>query len=84
MGTKFTEAEHRIVTALLETKAVDFETIGKAIAEHGASATLNLDGDDAFCGTMRNFIRLYRLADNISSLEALTGLKEISAGIQSR
>jgi hypothetical protein len=35
-----------------------------------------MDGDDVFCGTMRRFVNVYRLADISSELEQLSALRE--------
>ncbi len=40
--SKLTEAEREIVSALIESKAVDFEAVGSALARYGPSAVLNL------------------------------------------
>jgi hypothetical protein len=81
MSRHFTAAEHKIVTALIETKAVDFQAIGNAFAEHGASATLALDGEDFFCGTMRRFIRIYRINDPSVPVEQLGELQQLKSEI---
>ncbi len=49
-----------IVKRLLNSKAVDFNAIGKAVSEIGPSLAMVDDGVDGFCGTMRHFIILYR------------------------
>jgi hypothetical protein len=49
-----------IVKRLLDSKAVDFNAIGKAVSEIGPSLAMVDDGVDGFCGTMRHFIILYR------------------------
>jgi len=51
--------EREIVTALIETKAVDFEAIGKVLAKFGPTMALDMDFEDGFCGTMRYFTRVY-------------------------
>lgn len=56
------QVNHRdIVKRLLDTKAVDFAAIGKAVADLGPSLAIADDGVDGFCGTMRYFIHLYRI-----------------------
>jgi hypothetical protein len=57
-----TEVNHRdIVKRLLDSKAVDFNAIGKAVSELGPElALLDEPGDHCFCGTMRLFVHLYR------------------------
>jgi len=81
MPRRFSALEQKLVTALIDTKAVDFQAIGKAFAEHGASATLGLDGEDWFCGTMRRFIRLYRINDPGIPVEQLGELQQMNSEI---
>jgi hypothetical protein len=50
-----------IVRRLLDTKAVDFAAIGKAVEELGPSLSLADEPWDGFCGTMRHFCILYVL-----------------------
>jgi hypothetical protein len=52
--------EREVVAALVETKAVDFEAIGKALATFGPTMALDMDFEDGFCGTMRTFVRVFR------------------------
>ena len=49
-----------IVKKLLETKAIDFNAIGKTIAEIGPGISLADEPWDVFCGTMRTFLALSR------------------------
>jgi hypothetical protein len=53
--------EREIVSSLIETKAIDFEAIGKVLAEFGPTMALDMDYEDGFCGTMRTFFHCYRL-----------------------
>lgn len=75
---RFNANEQEIVKALIETKAVDFQSMGTAIAKFGAAAAVSLDYEDVFCGTMRRFIRVFRLRDDIASLEGLAELQKVS------
>jgi hypothetical protein len=77
MARGFQANEAEIVRTLIETKAVDFETIGRAFGQFGANATLTLDGEDVFCGTMRRFVKVYRLPDPRLSLEQLAELQQL-------
>ena len=52
---------HEIVKKLIESKAVDFNAIGKIVAEMGPSIAFADEPWENFCSTMRHFIRLYRL-----------------------
>jgi len=79
---RFSAAEQEIVKALIDTKAVDFHAIGQAFAAHGASATLALSGEDVFCGTMRRFIRVYRLNDPVNVVEQLGELQQLRGEMQ--
>ena len=72
----FNEAERQIVTALLETKAVNFEALGEVIAKQGANMTLQLSGDDVFCGTMRTFVRCFRIPSPGVPVEQLVELRK--------
>ncbi len=49
-----------IVTKLLNSKAVDFAAIGKAVAELGPALAVSDEPWEGFCGTMRYFVHLYR------------------------
>ena len=51
-----------IVKRLLESKAVDFEAVGRMIGELGPSLASSYEPWEGFCGTMRNYIRVYRLS----------------------
>jgi hypothetical protein len=75
-------AERAIVSTLLDSKAVDFEAIGKSLAEHGPSAALTLDGEDVFCGTMRRFIRVFRINDPQVQVQDLGGLRELGGELR--
>jgi hypothetical protein len=50
-----------IVKRLLDTKAVDFAAVGKAVAELGPSLALADEPWEGFCGTMRTFFHCYRV-----------------------
>ena len=80
--TSFKSHELELVKSLIDSKAVDFGAIGTAFAKHGASATLTMDGEDFFCGTMRRFIRLFRIAEQPASLEQLRELQQIGSQIK--
>ncbi len=56
-----TEREREIVRTLTETKAVDFDAIGRTLAQFGPTAAFDLDYEPVMCGTMRYYIHLYRL-----------------------
>jgi len=50
-----------IVKSIISSKAVDFEAIGRVVSQLGPGLAVSEEPGDAFCGTMRVFIRLYRL-----------------------
>jgi hypothetical protein len=75
--SKLSESEREIVTTLLDSAAVNFEAIGTALAKHGPSAVVALDGEEVFCGSMRRYVRVYRLAGEQAPLEDLAKLREI-------
>lgn len=79
MDSNRKNSSNEVVKALLDSKAVNFEAIGAAVAKYGATATVTLDYEDLFCGTMRRFIRLYRIADAGSPVEDLPTLQGVSS-----
>jgi hypothetical protein len=54
------DREREVVKTLTETKAVDFDAIGRALAQFGPTAALDFDYEPVFCGTMRYFVHVYR------------------------
>lgn len=80
--------QHRaVVERLLEAKAVDFTAIGKVISEIGPSLALSdFDGVDGICGTMRYFIRVFRLNPGVPNTNEFGGsienLGELGANTQ--
>ena len=75
-----TRTNHQdIVKRLIETKALDFNAIGKVVAEVGPAMSLADEPWEGFCGTMRRFIRVYVLTGNVTSpVEELGALNAIS------
>lgn len=73
--------EREVVTTLIKTKAVDFEALGAALAKFGPQVALTQYGDDWFCGTMRWFVRFYRLPDPrpFARMQDLAELRETVA-----
>jgi hypothetical protein len=76
------ESEREIVKTLVETKAINFEAIGSALAKYGPTMAFLLDGDEGFCGTMRNFTRVYRLVTPTTPVENLESLRQIGGDLQ--
>ena len=71
------EAEREILVALQEAGAVNFEAIGAAIAKFGPSAALNMDYEEDFCGTMRNYVRVLHLVGPTRPMGDLSQLRQI-------
>ena len=73
-----------IVKRLLDSKAVDFNAIGKAIAELGPAVSLADEQWEGFCGTMRHFIRVYVVnpAGGVANVEDLHALRTATREIQ--
>jgi hypothetical protein len=69
--------EREVVSTLIDTKAVDFEALGRAVAKFGPAASLIVDGEDWFCGTMKWFIRFYRLPDPIGPIVRMADLAQL-------
>ena len=49
------------VQAILKSKAIDFNAIGKVVAELGPSISIAEEPWEDICGVMRHFIRVYQL-----------------------
>ncbi len=67
--------DREIVQELLDSGAVNFQAIGATVAKYGPSIALDGWGDDWFCGTMRMFIRVYRLPGPIGPLGDIAALR---------
>jgi hypothetical protein len=83
MATRVNHQE--IVRAVLDAKAVDFAALGKLVAQLGPAMALADDPWEDFCGTMRGFIRVYRLNPQIgqvSTVADLAQLREVSAELK--
>jgi hypothetical protein len=83
MATRVNHQE--VVKRLLDTKAVDFGAIGKAVAEIGASLSLADEPWEGICGTMRRFVVVYRITGNIegTNVEDLARLSGVAGELQS-
>jgi hypothetical protein len=53
--------QREIVQSLIETKAVDFDAIGRAVSEFGPTAALDYDYEPIFCGTNRFYVHIVQL-----------------------
>jgi hypothetical protein len=79
----FNETNHQeIVKNLLNNKAVDFAAIGKTVAEIGPTRAMALEPWEEFCGTMRHFVRLYRLGPQGPRLENLEELGQVAGDLR--
>jgi len=69
-----------IAKVVMEAKVVNFEALGKTVAQLGPQLALQDDQWENFCGTMRYFIRIFRLPPfgpripELDRLERLEGL----------
>jgi hypothetical protein len=72
-------ANNDVVKALLDAKAVNFESIGAVVAKYGANAVVSLDYEDVFCGTMRRFVHLFRVPTTGTPVEDLPSLSNVSS-----
>jgi len=74
-------ARHQeIVKNLLTKKAIDFNAIGQIVAEVGPSLSVADEPWEGFCGTMRNFIRLYKINTPLNPVENLGDLGKAAGG----
>jgi hypothetical protein len=55
------EREREIIKTLVDTKAVDFDAIGRSLAQYGPTAAFDLDYEPVYCGTMRYWVHVLRL-----------------------
>jgi len=77
-------SHQEIVKKVLDSKAVDFTAIGKAVAELGPAMSLADEPWEGFCGTMRTFVHVFIIrgpvggtAENLAGLRGIAGeLKE--------
>ena len=76
------QAEREIVSTLIETKAINFQAIGEALAKHGPSMAFVLDGEEGFCGTMRYFVRTFILHGPVVQLPDLSGLRQVAGELR--
>jgi len=67
-----------VVKKLLDTKAVDFGAIGKAVAELGPAMSLADEPWEGFCGTMRIFIRIFIIHGPRGPLGPIENLADLS------
>lgn len=70
------DRHQQIVKKLIDSKAVDFGAIGKAVAELGPSLAMADEPWENFCGTMRVFIRVYRIREVATPVENLAELSK--------
>jgi hypothetical protein len=77
-----TNRHQEIVKKLLDSKAVDFAAIGKAVAELGPSLAVSEEPWEGFCGTMRIFIHLYRIYTPGTPVEQLGELSGVAQQIR--
>ena len=62
---------------VLDSKVVDYEVLGKTIAELGPQLALLDDPWENFCGTMRYYIRIFRLPPFGSRVQELDRLEKL-------
>jgi hypothetical protein len=76
---ELTGVDREIVNTLLDTKAVDFQALGQAIAAFGPrSVLMDDDGWIRFCG---NDLRIFRWPRPRLGLEELVVLRELARDI---
>jgi len=77
-----TDTHNPIVQGLIDTGAVNFEAIGRALAEVGPSvASLRASGEDWFCKVYHSFIHIY-IISKVATLAELATLREMGAELR--
>jgi hypothetical protein len=82
-GREISEAERAVVSELLDSAAVNFDVIGKALTTHGpelarqGASGASIEPWEVFCATMRYYVRVYRLPPVFEGLEELSKLKQV-------
>lgn len=74
---KVNELDQRILTSLIETGGVNFEAIGKTIAQVGSESVFVDDGWIRWCGSD---LRIYRWPGPRFDLENLVDIRRIVGG----
>jgi hypothetical protein len=75
------KTEKDVARAVLDAKVVNFEALGATVAKLGPQLALMDDPWENFCGTMKYFIRIFRLppiGPRIPELERLDKLENLS------
>jgi hypothetical protein len=73
--------QNAISEMVMKANVVNYEALGKVIAEFGPQLATMDDPWENFCGTMRYFIRIYRLppiGPRIPELDRLERLENFS------
>lgn len=71
-----------ITKTVIDSKVINFDALGKMVAQLGPQVVFNDDPWENFCGTMRYFIRIFRLPPigpripELDRLERLEGLDQ--------
>lgn len=71
-----------IVKQLLDNKVVDFEAVGRAVAQHGPGLSMSDEPWESFCWTMRYFFRVFRHRGGPGEVEDLGGLRGAARELQ--
>jgi hypothetical protein len=76
------DSHNPIVQSLISSGAVNFEAIGRALAEVGPTvATLRASGEDWFCKVYTSFIHVYVLS-KVATLAELAALREMGSELR--
>lgn len=74
---------HKEVTkSILDAKIINYEALGKTISTLGPSLALRDDPWETFCGTMKFYIRIFRLppvGPRVEELERLERLENLGS-----
>lgn len=70
-----------VAKAVLDSKVVNYDALGKTVAKLGPQLALLDDPWENFCGTMRYFIRIFRMppiGPRVPELENLEQLRDLT------
>lgn len=69
--------QKEVTKSILEAKIINYEALGQTISKLGPSLALRDDPWETFCGTMKFYIRIFRLPPIGPRLDGLERLEKL-------